>query len=95
MKRTVFVGALVGALAAINWLVPGGGFPAPPRALARVSFVDAWLFQRRYADGQEDKTRESLVVIILNAILMREFRHRHLPISALNAHATRFLQPFH
>jgi hypothetical protein len=28
---------LLGVLAAINWLVPGGGFPAPPRALARVT----------------------------------------------------------
>lgn len=64
------------------------------RALARVSFVDAWLFQRRYADGLEDRARESLVVVILNAILMREFRHRPLPVTALNAHTTRFLQPF-
>jgi predicted NAD/FAD-binding protein len=46
------------------------------RALARVSFVDAWLFQRSYADGQEDETRESLVIAILNTILMRE-SHRH------------------
>ena len=28
---------LLGSLAAINWLAPGGGFPAPPRALARVT----------------------------------------------------------
>lgn len=65
------------------------------RSLARVSFVDAWLFQRSYANGQEDKTRESLMVVILNAILMREFRHRYLPMSAHNAHATQFLQLYH
>jgi len=47
------------------------------RALARVSFVDAWLFQRSYTDGQADETCESLVVVILNAILMREFRRHH------------------
>jgi hypothetical protein len=46
-------------------------------ALARVNFVDAWLFQRSYANNQEDETRESLVVVILNTILIREFRHRH------------------
>ena len=28
---------LVGALEAIGWLAPGGGFPAPPAALARMS----------------------------------------------------------
>jgi hypothetical protein len=27
---------LLGALAAISWLAPGGGFPAPPQALDRV-----------------------------------------------------------
>lgn len=46
------------------------------RALARVSFVDAWLFQRSYANDQEDETRETLMVVILNTILMREFRRR-------------------
>lgn len=47
------------------------------RALARVNFVDAWLFQRSYVGDQEERTRESLVVVILNTILMRGFRHRH------------------
>jgi hypothetical protein len=47
------------------------------RALACVSFVDAWLFQRSYADGQEDETCESLMVVILNAILIRKFCKHH------------------
>jgi hypothetical protein len=59
------------------------------RALARVSFVDAWLFQRSYSDVREDETRESLMVVILNAILMREFCRRLSPLCALKANDTR------
>jgi hypothetical protein len=32
-----FCDELVGALRAVGWLAPGGGFPAPPEALAHVT----------------------------------------------------------
>ena len=42
---------LVGALRAIGWLAPGGGFPAPPEALAHVTELandsDATVRRRR------------------------------------------------
>lgn len=61
------------------------------RALARVSFVDAWLFQRSYANVRGGQTREALVVVILNTILMREFCHNLSSIYGLNANDNRSL----